>query len=144
MLSISLLSHLNKKLFPDETRKRHAAAESRNSNTHQTADKRRQRNENKQEEDEEKDKDDASSSSSSSSSSNSSNDSLVSASLANLEVVLNTEFLDLVLQSTHLGPFIHAFLTNYRYLMNRREISDFLGAVLPRYLAQLGKTSIRF
>jgi hypothetical protein len=51
----------------------------------------------------------------------------------NKDTTLNTEFIDLVAESSHFLPFVATILTHYRYLINRKEIYDFLKVFLSKY-----------
>lgn len=48
-----------------------------------------------------------------------------------------TEFHQLIAQSAHLDPFVSTILNDYRYLLNKKEIYEFIHLVLPGYILNL-------
>ena len=48
-----------------------------------------------------------------------------------------TEFHQLITNSAHLSPFVNTILNDYRYLLNKKEIYEFIQLVLPSYMLNL-------
>lgn len=55
----------------------------------------------------------------------------------NMQTPSVTEFHQLIAQSAHLNPFVSTILNDYRYLLNKKEIYEFIHLVLPSYILNL-------
>ena len=50
------------------------------------------------------------------------------------------EFYNLILESNYFHSFIHTVLTDYRYLLNKKEINEFMQIFLPYFIANSNKS----
>ena len=55
----------------------------------------------------------------------------------------NSEFYQLILKSTHLHSFLNTVLNDFRYLINKKEIYEFIQLMLPSFMLALKNERIK-